>query len=444
MLKIGFIFPSSDYLHDPFRGDPHTHFQILTVLESHFGNKVELLLIDLRGIKKEFAIYHIPECDIYLHSVYTLDYNEQVSIVKNIRECYPKAKHIAGGPHATVFQDECLKLFDSLILGDGEESIIKAINDIMDNDGLKKIYLQDSPIDINAYPFPRRKYLPESTIARPGLVSLRRKKGYEKLLSTTVIFSRGCYSKCAFCYMPQLEKYNLGVRFRYRLPELIEEEIEYLKREYSIKAISLLDEIGIPPNSKKAIPYLEAIGRTDIVWKGQCRSDNTNPETVKLAKDAGCVIMCLGIESVCQRSLDIINKKISMEQTKKAIYLLKKNDIEVRLYMILGLPAEPDDIVEKTWSFIKETDPDLVYLCLLTVRPGTDMYDNPQKYGFKYVNTDWDNTMHLFSRYKDEMPTLTFEYCEHTPWGRGHSSDEIIKNYLELQRRIRENGYGPI
>ncbi|MEK6552871.1 MAG: hypothetical protein AABZ54_05425, partial [Bacteroidota bacterium] len=73
MLKIGFIFPSSEYLYDPFRGDPHTHFQILTVLEHALGSGAELSLIDLRGIKKEFAIYHIPECDIYLHSVYTLD-----------------------------------------------------------------------------------------------------------------------------------------------------------------------------------------------------------------------------------------------------------------------------------------------------------------------------------------------------------------------------------
>lgn len=47
MLKIGFIFPSSDYLYNPFKGDPHTHLQILTVLDVHFGSKVDLSLIDL-------------------------------------------------------------------------------------------------------------------------------------------------------------------------------------------------------------------------------------------------------------------------------------------------------------------------------------------------------------------------------------------------------------
>ena len=90
-MRIGFINPTSDYLHDPFRGDPHTHFHLLTLLESEFQSQIEPLLIDLRGIKKEFIISHIPECDIYLHSLYTLDYNEQSEIIDNLREVYPKA-----------------------------------------------------------------------------------------------------------------------------------------------------------------------------------------------------------------------------------------------------------------------------------------------------------------------------------------------------------------
>ena len=60
MLRIGFIFPSSEYLFDPFRGDPHTHFQILTVLEYALGSSAELLLIDLRGIKKNSRFIIFP------------------------------------------------------------------------------------------------------------------------------------------------------------------------------------------------------------------------------------------------------------------------------------------------------------------------------------------------------------------------------------------------
>ncbi|MFA5778969.1 MAG: radical SAM protein [Elusimicrobiota bacterium] len=437
MLKIGFIFPSSEYLHDPFRGDPHTHFQILTVIEHHFGNGVDLSIIDLRGIKKEFAIYHIPECDVYLHSVYTLDYDEQLSIVKNLRERYPKAKHIAGGPHAAVFQEECLKTFDCLIIGDGEETIVQAVKDMITND-LKKMYKQKTIIDINRYHFPLRKYLPESTIARKGLLAMKIKKEYGELLSTTVIFSRGCPYGCYFCAMPQIKEYAPGIR--YRNPELITDEIEYLKKTYGIKAISLLDEIAIPPNPKKAAAHLEAIGKTGIIWKAQCRVDGITPEIAKMTKEAGCAVMCFGVESVFQKSLDIINKKIDINKAKNSIRLMKENDIECRVYMIIGLPAEPDDIVEQTWSFIKETSPDLVYLSLLTVRPGTELYNNPKKFGIKNVTADWSKTMHMYGRYENEFPTLTFEYEKRTPWGKSFSNDRIINNYLELQTRLKEHG----
>ncbi|MDD5688015.1 MAG: radical SAM protein [Elusimicrobia bacterium] len=441
MLNVGFILPSSEYLYDPFKGDPHTHFQILTVLESHFGNKLNLFLIDLRGIKKEFAIYHIPECDAYLHSVYTLDYEEQLSIVHNLRERYPKAKHIAGGPHATMFQKECLKTYDSLIIGDGENSIIQAITDIM-NLKLNKIYKQTSSVNINLYPYPLRKYLPKSTIARKGLMTLKNKKGYENLLGTTVIFSRGCPYNCYFCAMPQVKEYSPGIR--YRTPQLIKSEIEYLKRDYGLKGISLLDEIGIPPNPKKAISYLEAIGKTGIIWRGQCRVDGITPELAKLARVSGCVTMCFGVESVSKKALNYINKKIDIKRAKESIKLLKQNDIECRIYMIIGLPGEPEDIVEQTWAFIKDTSPDIVYLSLLTIRPGTEIYNNPDKFGIKKINTDWTKTMHMYGRYENEMPTLTFEYKEHAPWGKGFNKEKIINNYLELQTKLKEAGLAHI
>jgi len=442
MVRIDFIFPSSDYLYDPFRGDPHSHFQILTVLESYFGDQVQLRLTDLRGVKREFFKYRIPEADIYLHSVYTLDYNEQIYIIQELRKRYPKAIHIAGGPHVHFFKEESMKIFDSIILGDGEESIIQAVEDYRNNK-LKKIYEQKTIIDINKYPFPRRHFLPKATIAREGLMTLKNTPGYDKLLSTTVIFSRGCPYNCYFCAMPKIKNYNPGIR--YRKPELIEQEILYLKKAYGLQGISLLDEIGIPPNKNMAILYLEAIKRAGILWRGQCRVDGIDLETAKLAKESGCITMCLGIESVVQQCLDIINKKIDVERSKETIRLLKKMSIETRVYIIIGLPGEPEDIVDQTWKFIEETDPVSVYLSLFTVRPGTEIFDNPEKFGIKKVNQDWSKTMHMYSRYDKEMPSLTFEYNDMAPWGgKMLKNEQIIKNYLELQDRILKSGRGPV
>ncbi|MBR9705311.1 B12-binding domain-containing radical SAM protein [Candidatus Pacearchaeota archaeon] len=442
VVEIDFIFPSSEYLFNPFRGDPHTHFQILSVLEWYFKDKVKLRLTDLRGVKREFFKYRIPKADIFLHSVYTLDYEEQKYTVEELKKIYPNALHVAGGPHVHFYKEDSLKLFDTLILGDGEESIIQLVNDYI-NGSIKRIYEQSEKIDINKYPIPKRHYLPQSAVSRENLLTLRNTPNFDKLLSTTVIFSRGCTHSCSFCAMPSMKKYNPGVR--YKNPENVKEEIEYLKKEFNIQGISLLDEIGIPPSKNLAIPYLEAIKSTKIPWKAQCRVDNIDEEIAKLAKDSGCVTMCLGVESAVQECLDRINKKINIEKTKQSIKLLKQNKIETRLYMILGMPGEPEDIVEQTWKFIEETDPVSVYLSLFTVRPGTDIFDNPKKYGMKWINTDWSKTMHMYSRYDKELPSLTFEYEKDLPWGnKSISKEQIVKNYLKLQDMIIKSNRGPV
>ena len=437
MLKIGFIFPSSEYLHDPFRGDPFTHFHILTILEDTFSSAVELKLIDLRGIKRHFAKYHIPECDVFLHSVYTLDFAEQREIVATLRQQYPEALHIAGGPHANFFPDECALIFDSVIFGEGDDAIVKAIRDLGAGT-LQPSYRPAGIIDINAYSYDRRHFLPKSATVRKNVLTLRRRPGLDDLNGTTAMFSRGCPYRCSFCAIEYARRETPGIRFR--KPEYVEAEIEYLKKDFGIEGLALTDEIIFPLNKAAATRHLEAIGRTNILWRGQCRVDGVTPEIATLARQAGCVALGMGVESVVQRCLDIINKQISIQKARETIAMLKQNDIEARVYLIIGLPGEPDDIVEQTWRFIQETQPDLIYLGLFTVRPGTDVFNHPEKFGIAHIGTDWDKTMHQRRGNQENKIQLSFRYALNTPWGRGMSEEEIIRNYDELHRRIKEAG----
>lgn len=433
-MRLGFILPSSDYLFDPFRGDPFTQFHLLTILENSLNGSLELDLIDLRGVKKEFAAYRIPECDLYLYSVYTLDYAEQLSLVAELRQHYPRAKHIGGGPHVMAFPKESAEVFDALVFGEGEESILQIVKD-WQKLKLQPLYQQDHVIDINDYSYWKRHFLPKSSTARKSMMTLHDKPGYDQLLGTTVLFSRGCPYHCHFCAITRT--ISCTPPLRHRSPENIEKEIEYLKREYGIQGISLQDEIGIPLNPSRAVEQLEAIGRTNILWRGQCRVDGLTHEIATLAKQSGCLAMGLGVESVHQPSLDIINKQINVEESKKTIAILKECDIEARLYIIIGLPGEPQDIVEKTWSFIEEVQPDLVTLSLFTIRPGTEVYNHPERFGITEINTDWSKTMHTHGR-SDERPILTFRYLPQTVWGQSLSPKKIIANYVELRKRLQE------
>ncbi len=432
MLQIASIMPSSGQNYKPFRNQPLVLLYLLTILEDKFGDRVNLSLIDLRGVDEDSRLFHIPENDVFLYSAATPDFTEVSAIAQSLRSIYPKAKHIAGGPHINIFPEECSRVFDSIVLGEGEESVVKVINDILALD-LKPVYRQDGPINLDAYPYPSRKYLPRKAVVDTGLLGGE----HLNLPATTCLFSRGCPFDCYFCA-------NRNLTFgpvRFRSPQLVEEEIEYLKGEYQIEALAIKDDNGIPVNQQVARPFLEAIGRTGIKWRGQSRANGVHPDMVKLAKEAGCTDIAVGIESASQEVLKITNKRIDLNKAKEYIRLLRKTGIGARLDFIIGLPGEPDDIVERTLAFIDETEPSSVLLSYLCPMPGSELFKHPERFGIKINTYDWRKYTTAAGRYtEDELPNFVFEYNEVTPWGKGTSQERIFQNYVQLQGILRERG----
>lgn len=372
MLKIGFIHPTNKHNYDRFRNQPLVEQYLLTIIERHFQNKVELSLIDLRGIDDKYIFHHIPEKDVYLYSISTPDFPEFYNILRNLRLIYPDAKHIAGGPHINIFPEQCSSLFDTIVLGEGEESIIKVIDDIL-NSRPNPVYKQHQYIDLDLYPYPDRKYLPKTAVASTGILPGEN----FNLLGTEVVFSRGCPGNCYFCANKRL---NFGP-IRFRSPELVTEEIEYLKREYGIKSLMIRDDNAIPLNQNDARRHLNAIKKTDIKWRGLVRANAVNPNMIELIRDSGCTDLGIGIESISPRVLKLINKGIDLDRSAKFIQLLGNVGIGVRLNLIMGLPGENDDVVKQTLKFIDETNPRSVMLSILCPMPGSEMFDNPDKFG---------------------------------------------------------------
>ena len=129
-MKSSFIVTSSKQNYKPFRNQPLGELYLSTILEQHFKDQLDVSMIDLRSINPDDAIYHVPERDVYMYSVTTLDYLDTKRIVGEIRQIYPNAKHIAGGPHIEALPEESSKIFDAISLGKGEESIKRMIEDI--------------------------------------------------------------------------------------------------------------------------------------------------------------------------------------------------------------------------------------------------------------------------------------------------------------------------
>jgi radical SAM superfamily enzyme YgiQ (UPF0313 family) len=427
-MKAGFILASGESNYAPFRNQPLNALYLLTILEEEFMY-IETELIDLRAVSLENAIYHIPEKDLYFYSVSSMDFLDIKKIVESIREVYPKAKHIAGGPHVNIFKEKNLEVFDTISIGEGEEAIKRIVRDYLSSD-LKRVYLQEERIDLDSYPYPFRKYLPKSAAAERNVLTAK----YRNLLGTDVLFSRGCPFACSFC-----ANLTRG-KTRVRSAKNITEEIMYLKKEYGIEGIVIKDDQAINIDKDIAKSMLEAIANTEIKWRGQSRANNVSESVIKLAKESGCLEIAVGIESVSPRVLKIINKRINLDEAERYFSLLRKEEIDIKLLLILGLPGEPKDIADRTIDFIKRTEPTNVLMSILYPMPGSEIYSNPKKFGIE-IDQEYSEYKSLFGRFDpEELPKLTFKYEKTTPFGESMTNQEIIDNYVKVQNFLRENG----
>ncbi len=362
-IRIGFVLPRDLHNYKPFRNQPLNALYLLTLIEREFGKNAEISIIDLRCVSKENIVYYVPKKDLYLYSVATIDYPETVRTVGEIRKAYPLARHVAGGIHINIYPEKSAEVFDAVALGDGEYIVSGIVRDAMAG-ALKKVYLDERPIDINAFPYPDRKFLPNTAIADTGFLNAP----YSGLPGTGVLFSRGCPYKCDFCA-------NLvQAPARFRKPDLITKEIEYLKKDYGVKALVIKDDNIFALNSEVARQTLAAIGKTGVKWRANSRANDVPRALIKMAKEAGCVDLAVGVESVSQKVLDLIHKRLDFGKAKDFLGLLREEGIGIRLNLIIGLPGEPKDIAKRTIAFIKAVRPSSVLLSILTPVPGSMIF----------------------------------------------------------------------
>jgi len=431
MISVGVLVPTWRYFLNPYKLQPLYELYFATVLKERLQDIARISIIDLRehrDLPNDGSVAEeIPEKDIYIYWIMkTADYPEIENIVHSLSKKFPNSKHAAGGTHVENLSEDCSKLFDSIVIGPGENSLI----DIVKTNCEKSKYDADwKYADYNEWPIPDRSFLPEKTIVSNELFSK-----YGDIRGTSVYFSRGCPYRCSFCV------YNVPNRLQLRSNKNIAAEINYLKKEYDIYGFNLRDEVCVPTSERIARPFLETIGEGNIVWRGQTTIGSPKG-MFELAKQSGCLELTFGVESVSELALEIINKKQDMKQIRTTIELVKNLGITVRVNLIIGLPGEPKDILQQTIKFINETDPQYVSVSGFCPVLGSPTHKEKSKYGIKIIERDWNKHAHLMYRFSNEEEFgLPFEYEEMTEWGKSFTKDEIANNIRDLQQFLRERG----
>jgi len=346
-----------------------------------------ILNYTLRDIEKELQTFNPDVVGIASVTPSIYEAYKVAKIAKKVREdCIV----VLGGPHATFMSrqtlEEC-KYIDIIVKGEGEETTKELIESIEKGAPLNKvrgITFREKNEIIDSEPRPFIKNIDDIPFPSRDLLPMHLYK-FNGVRYTTMLTSRGCPFKCSFCSSSRL----FGGYWRGRSPENVLEEMKIIYEEYNIKNIEFIDDT-FTLDQERAEKICDGIIKQgwNISWGASSRVDTLSKKLVEKMKKAGCWILFLGIESGSQKILDAIGKRITIEQAKEAVKIIKDAGIQVLGSFIIGFIQDTKETIKETIKFAKSLNLDYAEFSILTPYPGTPIYEYVEKNSL-LLTKDW-------------------------------------------------------
>ncbi len=215
-----------------------------------------------------------------------------------------------------------------------------------------------------------------------------------------MVTSRGCPSACTFCY--EWDQYDPRspsdfLKWRAKSPERVMEELDLLHKKYGVKVVVIQDDnFNVNPERVKKFCEIKKASGNPIKWVSLGRAvDWVNCEAIlPLMKETGLFIGVFGIEVTTPEELKKIAKGITIDQIKKTIEILRRNDIAVVADIMMGFDYDSEPIIKQRYEFTDEVDPDILWIGYVTPAPNSPMWRIALKKGWvdpkKIDHSTWD------------------------------------------------------
>jgi radical SAM superfamily enzyme YgiQ (UPF0313 family) len=294
------------------------------------------------------------------------------------RRSAPDALLLAGGRHPTSAPEEMLEFFpslDGIVIGEPENVMLSLAGGARPPDipalmtraeGKPVCPAREFPVkNLDDLPFPAWDLFDMDFYTR------RTSRVIPCIPLKTVTFetARGCAGACTFCTEGRM---NSRVP-RHHSPGYVRAAIEKLIRDYGISAVFFWDESFLGNTDRVRVLCEEFVKfglHRRVQWAMQARTDSITPEILANLRRAGCIQIEYGIESGSQRILDSMAKGATVEQSAAAIRLSREAGIRSMANIIIGLPGETEDDVDKTDKFLTANRPDAIRINRFESFPG--------------------------------------------------------------------------
>jgi anaerobic magnesium-protoporphyrin IX monomethyl ester cyclase len=313
--------------------------------------------------------------DAILLSITTPSLDQDLKAATLAKKINPETLTLAKGAHFNLKDRETMEQFpdmDGVLRGEyentcrelGEGRSLSGIKGLTWRSGDEIIQNEARGYEshLDEFPFPARHLTRNDLYIRPDTGELQ----------TTLVTNRGCPHTCIYCLAQQVS----GSKNRYRSEENVVAEIRECVEQYGIRNFLFRSDL-FTQNKKWVIRLCKAIldANLDIQWACNSRVDTLNPEVLKWMRNAGCWIVAMGVESGDQETLDRLDKKAKVEDSYAAVRMLREAGIRSSVYLLMGLPWDTDELIDKQLKYAKDLDPDFLEIFYVYPFPGTRLYE---------------------------------------------------------------------
>ena len=328
---------------------------------------------------------HILQINLYLHqdleemvdsviasrasvialSIYVWNHRVMVALAEALRQQSPDLLLLAAGPEVTaapqVFSD--MRLFDSLVCGEGEDAMSLVVDHIKRQKALHPFYRNEKPVDLALQPSP---WLEGCLVPGEGVL-------WE--------VSRGCPFRCSFCFDARGE---FGVR-TYPFARL-EEELTLFVR-HNVSQVWVLDStFNYPPQrGKELVRLIERIA-PHLHFHFEAKVEFIDEELAELLAGIQCSVQ-IGLQSANPDVVRHVHRNFDADLFMQKVSLLQQAGVTYGIDLMYGLPGDDEAGLKNSLEFALQLQPNHVDLFPLAVLPGTELHQRRQDYGLRAEET---------------------------------------------------------
>ncbi|MHA1679649.1 MAG: B12-binding domain-containing radical SAM protein [Promethearchaeota archaeon] len=223
--------------------------------------------------------------------------------------------------------------------------------------------------DINSIPFPDWEQIKPSLYPPFPHGFFYKHSGYAPIFS-----SRGCPFSCHYCASCNFWRRKI----RFRTPENVVDEIQFLHDRYGVREIHFWDD-----NLTLKRSHIEGICK-EIMRRNLhhmhfstpngVRVDTLDEKLLKLMRAAGFYHLTFSVESGSSTVLKKSGKFTNLKLIARNAFIAKRLGFDLESFFLIGLPADTVESIKKTIKFAKSVPFDRRNFFLVTPLPGSRLF----------------------------------------------------------------------